>query len=379
MPLPYIHPYLDAYVRDLPSVVDLQAIAESKVHICVDPLGGASVAYWDAIGDRYELNLEVVSHVIDPTFRFMTVDWEGQIRMDPSSVYAMARMVGLKERFDVAFASDTDADRHGIVSRSHGLLDPNHHLSVAVLIEIDANKIIGRGFTGNLLVDPSALQMAIDRGLRGQLRMESFVTGLLYVALDQYPETVPHFVQPQGSRYREIPTVATELEQVQDEVRQAFTKLAKIDFSELTLAMTRAFQGVDRLANAPALNATLRSLEQTMPKFDEAIVNIRQLAVTLDKNTSDLSADLQQTSAATHRAVAEIEITVKQIGITMKEAEDTVISARAAIDPDSPIFYEVAKSLREISGAARSWRLLAGYLERNPRALIFGKTEAKAD
>jgi alpha-D-glucose phosphate-specific phosphoglucomutase len=83
-------------------------------------------------GDRYELNLEVVNHVIDPTFRFMTVDWEGQIRMDPSSVYAMARMVGLKERFDVAFASDTDADRHGIVSRSHGLLDPNHHLSVAI-------------------------------------------------------------------------------------------------------------------------------------------------------------------------------------------------------------------------------------------------------
>ena len=129
-----VHPYqyLDSYVRDLPSVIDLQAIRESKVRIGVDPLGGASVAYWDAIGERYGLNLEVVNHVIDPTFRFMTVDWDGQIRMDPSSVYAMARMVGLKERFDVAFASDTDADRHGIVSRSHGLLDPNHYLSVAI-------------------------------------------------------------------------------------------------------------------------------------------------------------------------------------------------------------------------------------------------------
>src|SRR5215475_7014592 len=129
-----VHPYqyLDSYVRDLPSVVDLQAIRESKVHIGVDPLGGASVAYWDAIGDRYELNLEVVNHIVDPTFRFMTVDWDGQIRMDPSSVYAMARMVGLKERFDVAFASDPDADRHGIVSRSHGLLDPNHYLAVAI-------------------------------------------------------------------------------------------------------------------------------------------------------------------------------------------------------------------------------------------------------
>jgi phosphoglucomutase len=129
-----VHPYqyLDSYVRDLPVVVDLQAIRESKVRVGVDPLGGASVTYWDAIGDRYELNLEVVNHTVDPTFRFMTVDWDGQIRMDPSSVYAMARMVGLKERFDVAFASDTDADRHGIVSRSHGLLDPNHYLAVAI-------------------------------------------------------------------------------------------------------------------------------------------------------------------------------------------------------------------------------------------------------
>ena len=126
------HECLNFYVHDLASVVDMQAIKESKVHIGVDPLGGASVAYWDAIGDRYGLNLEVVNHTVDPTFRFMTVDWDGQIRMDPSSVYAMARMVGLKDRFDVAFASDTDADRHGIVSHSQGLLDPNHYLSVAI-------------------------------------------------------------------------------------------------------------------------------------------------------------------------------------------------------------------------------------------------------
>jgi phosphoglucomutase len=126
------HQYLDSYVSDLPAAIDLQAIRQSEVRIGVDPLGGASVAYWDAIGERYGLNLEVVNDVIDPTFSFMTVDWDGQMRMDPSSVYAMARMVGLKDRFDVAFASDTDADRHGIVSRSHGLLDPNHYLSVAI-------------------------------------------------------------------------------------------------------------------------------------------------------------------------------------------------------------------------------------------------------
>ncbi len=126
------HEYLNFYVNDLPTAVDLQAIKECNIHIGVDPLGGASAGYWDAIGDRFRLNLEVVNHTVDPTFRFMTVDWDGQIRMDPSSPYAMARMVGLKDRFDVAFASDTDADRHGIVSHSQGLLDPNHYLSVAI-------------------------------------------------------------------------------------------------------------------------------------------------------------------------------------------------------------------------------------------------------
>jgi phosphoglucomutase len=126
------HQFLESYVDDLPSVVDLEVIRGSQVRLGVDPLGGASVAYYDAIAERHRLNLEVVNHDIDPTFRFMTVDWDGQIRMDPSSPYAMARLIGLKDRFDVAFASDTDADRHGIVSHSQGLLPPNHYLAVAV-------------------------------------------------------------------------------------------------------------------------------------------------------------------------------------------------------------------------------------------------------
>jgi phosphoglucomutase len=126
------HDYLDGYVSDLGSVVDLALVREANVKMGVDPLGGASVAYWDAIAERYKLNLEVVNRAVDPTFRFMTVDWDGQIRMDPSSRYAMAGLVGLKDRFDVAFASDTDADRHGIVSHSQGLLEPNHYLSAAI-------------------------------------------------------------------------------------------------------------------------------------------------------------------------------------------------------------------------------------------------------
>ncbi len=126
------HDYLNSYVSDLAAIVDLAAISRSSVRIGVDPLGGSSVAYWDEIRDRYRLNLEVVNHAVDPAFAFMTVDWDGEIRMDPSSVYAMARMVGLKDRFDVAFANDPDADRHGIVSRSQGLMDPNHFLSAAI-------------------------------------------------------------------------------------------------------------------------------------------------------------------------------------------------------------------------------------------------------
>ena len=131
-PTVHKHGFLKAYVDDLTAVVDMQAIRDSRVHLGGDPLGGASVAYYGAIAERYGLNLEVVNHSVDPTFRFMTVDWDGQIRMDPSSVYAMVRLIDLKDRFAVAFGSDTDADRHGIVSHSQGLLPPNHYLAVAI-------------------------------------------------------------------------------------------------------------------------------------------------------------------------------------------------------------------------------------------------------
>ena len=126
------HDYLDAYVNDLGNVIDMEAIRGSKISLGVDPLGGAGVHYWGPIIERYGLNLTVVNDAVDPTFRFMTLDWDGKIRMDPSSPYAMQKLIGLKDRFDIAFACDTDADRHGIVTRSTGLLPPNHYLSVAI-------------------------------------------------------------------------------------------------------------------------------------------------------------------------------------------------------------------------------------------------------
>jgi len=124
--------FLGHYVDDLPSIVDLAMIRKSGVRIGVDPMGGASVDYWGAIAERYRLDLTVTNTTVDPTFGFMTVDWDGKIRMDPSSPYAMARLVELRDRFDIAVGNDADADRHGIVTPTTGLMNPNHFLSAAV-------------------------------------------------------------------------------------------------------------------------------------------------------------------------------------------------------------------------------------------------------
>ena len=126
------HDFLEAYVSDLAQVIDFDAIRGAGIRMGVDPLGGAGVHYWAPIAQRYRLDLTVVSEEVDPTFRFMSVDWDGKIRMDPSSSCAMQRLIGLKDRYDVAFACDTDHDRHGIVTRSSGLLAPNHYLSVLI-------------------------------------------------------------------------------------------------------------------------------------------------------------------------------------------------------------------------------------------------------
>lgn len=131
-PMTKRHSYLKAYISDLGNVIDMEVIRKSKIHIGVAPLGGAGVHYWKPIAEKYGLNLTVADEIIDPTFRFMTLDWDGKIRMDPSSPYAMQGLIGMKDRFDIAFACDTDYDRHGIVTKSSGLLKPNHYLSAAI-------------------------------------------------------------------------------------------------------------------------------------------------------------------------------------------------------------------------------------------------------
>ncbi|HEY2781645.1 MAG TPA: phosphoglucomutase (alpha-D-glucose-1,6-bisphosphate-dependent) [Steroidobacteraceae bacterium] len=126
------HDYLANYVEDLGAILDMKIIRDSKIRMGVDPLGGAGVHYWPRIAECYGLDLTVVNDEVDPTFRFMTLDWDGKIRMDPSSSYAMQRLIHLKDRFDIAFACDTDHDRHGVVTRSSGLMPPNHYLSTAI-------------------------------------------------------------------------------------------------------------------------------------------------------------------------------------------------------------------------------------------------------
>ena len=128
----HAYDYLQTYVGDLGAILDMDAIRGSRIRMGVDPLGGAGVRYWGRIAEFYRLDLTVVNEDVDPTFRFMTLDWDGKIRMDPSSPYAMQRLIGLKDRFDIAFACDTDHDRHGIVTASSGLMPPNHYLSVAI-------------------------------------------------------------------------------------------------------------------------------------------------------------------------------------------------------------------------------------------------------
>jgi phosphoglucomutase len=128
----HAHDFITPYVKDLRSILDLEAIRGARLSLGVDPLGGSNLAYWDPIAAEYGLSLEVVNRAVDPTFGFMSVDHDGKIRMDCSSPYAMASLVQLKDRFALAFGNDTDSDRHGIVTRSSGLMNPNHYLAVAI-------------------------------------------------------------------------------------------------------------------------------------------------------------------------------------------------------------------------------------------------------
>lgn len=172
------------YVRNLRHVVDLQVVADAGVHIGADPMGGAGIDYWGPIAEEYGLNLDVVNPAVDPTFSFMTVDWDGRIRMDCSSPYAMASLVSMKDRFDIAFGNDPDADRHGIVTRSAGLMNPNHYLAVAVWYLFQnrpgwpANAAVGKTLVSSSIIDRVAASIG-RRLVEVPVGFKYFVDGLL--------------------------------------------------------------------------------------------------------------------------------------------------------------------------------------------------------
>ena len=178
------HDFVSAYVEDLGNTVDMEVIRGSKIRLGVDPLGGAGVHYWARIAERHGLDLTVVNDAVDPTFRFMTVDWDGQIRMDPSSPFAMEGLIAMKDRFDLSFGCDTDHDRHGIVTRSAGLLPPNHYLSVAILNlflnrpEWGRSAAVGKTVVSSAMIDRVAAKVG-RRLLEVPVGFKWFVGGLL--------------------------------------------------------------------------------------------------------------------------------------------------------------------------------------------------------
>jgi len=176
--------YIGPYVADLANVVDMDAIRDAGVKIAIDPLGGAAVRYWQPIIERYRIDATILNDAVDPTFRFMTVDWDGKIRMDCSSPYAMARLIGLRDKFDIAFANDTDADRHGIVTRSNGLMNPNHYLAAAIAYlfahrpQWRADSAVGKTIVSSAIIDRVAGKLG-RRLVETPVGFKWFVDGLI--------------------------------------------------------------------------------------------------------------------------------------------------------------------------------------------------------
>lgn len=182
------HDYLNTYINDLGNIIDMDVIRNSKIRVGVDPLGGAGLHYWQPIAERYKLDLTIVNKIVDPAFSFMTADWDGKIRMDPSSPYAMQRLIEMKDRFDISFACDTDHDRHGIISKSSGLLDPNHYLSVMIFYLLQHRPLwkmsasIGKTVVTTQLIDRIAAKFG-KQPYEVPVGFKWFVDGLLDASL----------------------------------------------------------------------------------------------------------------------------------------------------------------------------------------------------
>jgi len=230
-------------------------------------------------------------------------------------------------------------------------------LRIPVIIELDFSKLASRGALA--IQGPGRLKQLVDLGLRAQLNSQSFVTGLLFVQLDFLPDTPADFVLPPGSKYSEIPTIPTALEQVRSAAEHLMRRLDNLDVEGIVHSVTATLDGIDHLVNAPALKATIESLPETVANLNKAITSVHDLATRLDSQSGPLLASLKTTTDRTNEALAEMRTTLQ--------------SVQVFIDPASPLASQITSALQEFTAAARSIRLLADLLERNPSALVRGK------
>ena len=245
-------------------------------------------------------------------------------------------------------------------------LAPGQEISrIPVVIAVDPKKITSLGANETILNSPAEFENAINAGFRGQLQSESILTGLLFVALDFFPGSQPTFVQQPRTRrfrYREIPTEASSTDKARVAVSEVLTKLAESDLKGLVDSARQAVSGINQLVASPDLRMAIRSLDDITGKLGDAAGRVSHLAAGLDTNVSGLTQDLRQSSAKAN---------------AMMDRAGKVLERTDATINDSPLMYELTRTLEEVSAAARSVRLLTGYLERNPSAVIFGRRVAR--
>ncbi len=248
-------------------------------------------------------------------------------------------------------------------------------MRVPVLIELDERKMTSRGGGALNLDDPNTLKRLIDAGLRGQLAMESLLTGLLYVDLDMHPGTPAQFVLPPNSSFPEIPTRRTEFEQVQQDLGRILAKLSQIDFAATLDSMTRMTDSIRTLVQSPKFQATIDRLQHATNSLDQAAQSAQRMTDTIRTEVVPLSHSLRGASDNTAEAMRQARTALAAAQQAFAQAQAAFVEAKAILDPASPINYQLNKALEDISAAAVSTRELADFLRRNPSAVIRGVSQ----
>ncbi|MGB8414659.1 MAG: MlaD family protein [Candidatus Binatus sp.] len=230
---------------------------------------------------------------------------------------------------------------------------------IPVTIELDQAKILSHGATAIDLSDPHTIPNLIREGMRAQLGMDSIVTGMMYVALDIDPNTKIQMVAPQGSPLQEIPSIPTTLEQAQEVAVRIFEKLDKVDFDAMFTQMTGMLDSIRQITNSPGLREAIANSEKTREQLDHTLAGAQQTLNTMNRQVQPLSNSLQKTSLSADAAA--------------KQARLTLGAVQTAIEPNSPVNYQVLQTLQDVSAAAHSIKELADYLQRNPSAIIRGR------